>query len=119
MDTNPITYDTFWAFFVRDDASLLATLQVIRDFATRRGLRSRAAMVFVVFTMALVLAFPILASAMTGYTSSTSSFVLDAAGNFMSFSQLRPAAYRIHDGWRIGLTGDYVVTWDVADSYSC
>jgi len=112
MGTTPITYDTFWAFFVRDDASLIATLRVIRDFAARRSLRSRVAMVFIVLTMAFVLAFPTLASAMTGYTANSASFVEDTAGNLISFAQFKPLAYMIHDGWRIGLTGDYPIPWE-------
>jgi len=118
MDMTPITYDTFWVFFVRDDASLWAMLRVIRDFATRRSLSSRVVVVFIVFSMAFVLAFPTLAGAMTGYISNSGSFVWDTAGNLISFSQFRPAAYVIHDAWRIGLTGDYVVTWSTASTHS-
>jgi len=112
MDRTPITYDTFWTFFVRDDASFLATVRLVWDFCTRRSLRSRVAMVFIILSMSFVLAFPTMASAMTGYTANSASFVPDHSGNLISFSQFQPLVYVIHDGWRIGLTGDYPVTWE-------
>ncbi|KAI1843401.1 hypothetical protein JX266_010398 [Neoarthrinium moseri] len=113
LENGSVTYNTFWTIFMRDDASLQATVRMIRDFTSRRGLQSKIAMLFIILTMVLVLAFPTLASAMTGYTLKFAAFVKDTDGNFVQFSQFGLLAYIIHDDWRIGLDGDYPVTHDI------
>lgn len=111
MDSTPVTYETFWAIFMRKEASLMSTFCMARDFAVRRSLRSRTAMIFMVLCMAFILVFPTLAGAMTGYSSKTSSFVADTNGDLSPFAQFTPVLYIIHDGWRIGLSGDYPVPY--------
>jgi hypothetical protein len=56
---------------MQSEASFRATVRMIRDFTSRRGLKSKIAMVFMIATMIFVMAFPTLASAMTGYTGKT------------------------------------------------
>jgi hypothetical protein len=111
MHTGPVTYGSYITVFLESEASLWSTYRITRDFATRRELRSRLAMVCIVMTMVYVLAWPTLASAMTGYTSTSGAFVLDSENNFMSFASFTPVAYVIHDGWRVNLTGDYLVPY--------
>lgn len=111
MLDGPTTYDTYWTIFMRDEASLWSTIQIARDFVKRQDLQSRLARLFIVLVMAFVLAFPTLASAMTGYTSKVGAFVQDRDQNLIQFSQYDLLAYTIHDGWRIGLSGDYPITY--------
>ncbi|KAH7160999.1 hypothetical protein EDB81DRAFT_783720 [Dactylonectria macrodidyma] len=111
MDTGPVTYDTFFTVYLEDEASLRSTAKMIRDFSTRRGLRSKLAMTFIIITMVYVLAWPTLASAMTGYTSASEAFVIDNYQNLISFSSFTPVAYVIHDGWRLNLTGNHLVSY--------
>ncbi|ROV94215.1 hypothetical protein VSDG_05680 [Cytospora chrysosperma] len=75
MEHAPITYRTFWTYFMQSEASFRATVRMIRDFTSRRGLGSRIAMVFMISTMIFVMAFPTLASAMTGYTAKTEAVI--------------------------------------------
>lgn len=109
MVTTPVTYDTYWTVFMKDEVSAMSIFHVIRDFATNRGLRSRAAMIFMIMSMIFVLAFPTLVSAMTGYTTNREAFITDSQQNLIPFASFIPVAYIIHDGWRINLTGDYFV----------
>jgi hypothetical protein len=112
MATAPITYDTFFTIFLYKEVSFLSTIRTIRDFATRRGLQSKAAMTTIVMAMIYVLAWPTLASAMTGYTATSRSVVTDRQQNFIGFESFTQVAYIIHDGWRINLDGDFIVPFD-------
>ena len=70
-------------------------------------------MVFMIATMIFVSVFPSFASAMTGYSGKLKSYIPDADNNnYNSFDGFRRVLYIIHDGWRIGKTGNYVITSD-------
>lgn len=51
--------------------------------------------------MVFILAFPTLASAMTGYDSNVSSFLPDYNGSYIPFNNFSRVLYVIHDGWRL------------------
>lgn len=118
IDHAPVTYGTFWTIFMSDEPSVMGAVHMMRDVSTRRGLRSKLAMIFIVLTMAFILVVPTLAGAMTGYAQNSEAFVADANGNMYSLMQFHPILYSIHDGWRVGLDGDYAVPW-VDNSYDC
>jgi hypothetical protein len=69
-------------------------------------------MVFMIATMVFILVLPSFASAMTGYSGNVESFVPDKSNNYLSFKSFRRVLYVIHDGWRVGKTGDYAITYD-------
>lgn len=95
---------------MQDSISILGVTGVIRDFIARRRLKSIAAMVFMTVTMLFVLAWPTVASAMTGYDSNNVAFVKIRDGSLIPFSSFVPLLYVIHDGSRIdGLTDEYLV----------
>lgn len=110
MATGPVTFDTFFATHLEETASLKSILKMFRDFTTRQGLRSRSAMVFIIGSMLFILAWPTLAGAMTGYTAAETAFVSNSEGGLVPIDKLISVPYVIHDGWRIGLQGDYLVT---------
>lgn len=60
MESQPITYQTFWTTFMQHEASLTSILGLIKDFVTKKGLKSKLVMAFMVVTMIFVLAFPTL-----------------------------------------------------------
>ncbi|KAK3690449.1 hypothetical protein B0T22DRAFT_481627 [Podospora appendiculata] len=109
MHQDPVTYATYWTVFIEGQPSLTSTTQLVRDFATRKGLRSKAAMTFIVAAMVYVLAFPTLAGAMTGYALENGSFVQDLDGNLIPTSNFTAIQYIIHDGARVNLTNDQQV----------
>lgn len=122
MHAGSVTYNSFFAIFIESEASLRSTYRITRDFATRRALRSRLAMVCIVAVMAFVLAWPVLASAMSGYTPALRPFVLDIEDNLLSYTAFEPMAYVIHDGWRLNQTGDFLVSFyqdEHADGNGC
>ena len=114
MIDQPVTYGVFYAFLVEDQPSLVTTSQVIRDFATRQAVRPNIAAFFIVMSMVFGLAFPTLASAMTGYTVQTDAFVSYGlpGGGIVPFSTLTPIAYVIYDGGRVNLTDNYLVPYE-------
>lgn len=68
------------------------------------------AMIFMVVTMLFVLAWPTIASAMTGYDSNNVAFVKIRDGSLIRFNSFSPLLYTIHDGSRLdGLTDEYLV----------
>ncbi|KAI3393152.1 hypothetical protein diail_4677 [Diaporthe ilicicola] len=109
METNPITYRTFWTTFMQREPSLQSITRLIRDFASKRGLRSKVAMAFMVITMLFVMAFPTLASAMTGYTANNEAVIKMQDGTQTPFGDFRQLTAIIHDGSRVGLEADYKV----------
>ena len=60
-----------------------------------------------VATMLLILAFPTLMSAMSGYDSNVVSRIQDGDNNLVPFDKYAQVLYVIHDGWRIGQGGNY------------
>ncbi|KAJ0117391.1 hypothetical protein J7T55_003805 [Diaporthe amygdali] len=107
-DTRNVSYHTYWTIYMQDDISLMAVMGVIRDFIARRRLKSVAAMVFMAVTMLFCLAWPTIASAMTGYDSNNIAFIKIRDGSLIPFSAFIPLLYVIHDGSRIdGLTDEY------------
>ncbi|KAH6663284.1 hypothetical protein F5X68DRAFT_123649, partial [Plectosphaerella plurivora] len=111
MESKPVTYNTYFTTHLESSASVRSTLKMMRDFSTRKGLRSRIAMAIIILDLLFMLAWPTLASIMTGYTSEEASFVRDSAGNLITTTQINTLAYVIHDGWRVNVSGDYLVTY--------
>ncbi|KAL1871877.1 hypothetical protein Daus18300_004510, partial [Diaporthe australafricana] len=101
MMTDPVTYQTFWAVFMEDGPSLRSILRTFRDFVWRRGLRSKLTMLLMIFTMSFVLAFPTLASAMTGYSANNEAVVKTDDVNQVPFSQFQEVRFIIHDFNRV------------------
>lgn len=110
-DRLSITYDTYWTFFMARDANLTNSLVLIRDFAVRKGLRSKVTMIIAVLTMVFVTSWPTIASAMTGYDSNNTGFINLTDSTQVPFSSFKPLLYVIHDGSRVGLSDDYPVTY--------
>ncbi|KAF2869436.1 hypothetical protein BDV95DRAFT_99821 [Massariosphaeria phaeospora] len=122
MDVKPITYRSFYTIFIQDGPSILSIFSLVRDFAFRQGLHSKIAMTFIVTTMAFVLVFPTLGSAMTGYSSSVSAFIPDANAteetrSLIPFRELEPVLYVVHDGWRINQGSNYYIPADEPSDY--
>jgi hypothetical protein len=109
MVTKPITYLTFRVAFLETSPSLASTYRLARDVLSRRGLDSKFATIFIIWSMLFILGWPTISSAATGYTPTTEPFILTFDHNFVAFSYFQPLAYVIHDGSRVGLTADYQV----------
>lgn len=109
MATDPVTYQTFWTIFMQDGPSLRSIFRTFRDFIWLRGLRSKSAMFFMILTMTFVLAFPTLASAMTGYSANNQAVVKTDNVNQALFSQFRLVWYVIHDGNRVNKSVQYTI----------
>lgn len=119
MMTDPVTYQTFWTVFMQDGPSLTSVLRTFRDFTWRRGLRSKPTMVFIILTMIFVLAFPTLASAMTGYSANNQAVVKTDSVNQVLFSQFESARYVIHDGNRVNLSVNHAIGTDYDAIMAC
>lgn len=111
MQSAPVTYQTFRCVFINGDANVATPYRLAKDFIKRRRLISTTAMVFIVASTLFVLVFPTLAGSMTGYIGVMMSFVKDDNGKLIPFAKFDYVAYIIHDGQRLNLTADYVVTY--------
>lgn len=67
-------------------------------------------MIFMVFTMIFIVAFPTIVSAMSGYDSNVDSYMPDLDDNFFRFGNFSRVLYVIHDGWRINQDGNFWIT---------
>jgi len=110
MATGPITFNTYRTVFLQPEGSFVSIPCLVRDFSKRHGLKSRAAMTFMITTLVFILVFPTFGSAMTGYSANVESYVQDAARNYVRFSAFEYAFYVVHDGARVGLYDDYPVS---------
>lgn len=111
MEVTPVTFGTYRTVFLPNGGLFFAILFTIRDFVTRRGLHSKIAMIFMIYTMVFTFMYPTLASAMTGYSANVEAFVNTTAGEYVPLGSFGFAYFVIHDGWRIeGLQGDHLVT---------
>ncbi|CAI6339998.1 unnamed protein product [Periconia digitata] len=117
MEVAPITYSSFRTIFVETSPGIYSTARLIRDFTTRKGLHSRIAMIFIIYSAILTLLFSTLASAMTGYTVNNISQMRDYQSNSVNFTQFKILLYTIHDGDRVGLTRDFLVTSNPMQDY--
>ncbi|CAI6259236.1 unnamed protein product [Periconia digitata] len=120
METGPVTYSSFRAVFIEKGPSITSIVRLIRDFVSRKGLRSQIASVFIIASMAFILAFPTLASAMSGYTSVVAAQIVDPESNMIPFTKFGLVVYTIHDGDRIGERKDFPVIHqnDAEDPYA-
>ncbi|KAF2676643.1 hypothetical protein K458DRAFT_379709 [Lentithecium fluviatile CBS 122367] len=111
MEVAPVTYNSFRVVFLETGPTLFSIGRLMRDFSVRKGFQSKIATAFILATMIFTLAFPTLASAMTGYTAALKAYVPDHQNaNYIRFDKFEPAVYMIHDGDRINKTKDFVVT---------
>lgn len=68
-------------------------------------------MVFMVLTMIFAMIFPTFAGAMTGYSANTNAYINATDANYVPFKAFDYALYTIHDGYRVNLTDDYIVSY--------
>ena len=109
VQKGPVTFATFWLAFMDSQPSVDSTILLIRDFVTKPSRQSSLIAIFLPLAMFFVIAFPTLASAMTGYSARTEAFVTDAQQNLVPLSSFILAGYTIHDGSEIGLANNYVI----------
>lgn len=94
---------------MQSEATMPSIVRLIRDFASKRGLRSKVAMTFMIITMVFIMVFPTLASAMTGYTANNEAVIKFGNGTQTPFGSFRQLVAIIHDGGRVNLTDEYMV----------
>jgi hypothetical protein len=119
MEVMPVTFRTYRTIFLPGGS--------LRDFCSRHALHSRLAMIFMVFTMAFTLAFPTLLGALAGYQGNVDAFVRVSEDNqlgtpqdsYIPFTSFSYAYFVIHDGWRVGLEGNHIITEAVSGQGKC
>lgn len=92
---------------MQSEALILAIPLLIRDFVWRHSLTSKAAMIFMIATMVLVLIFPSFGSAMTGYTPNLKAFIPEGENTSVAFESFEIVLFTLHDGSRINYTNEY------------
>ncbi|KAF9768377.1 hypothetical protein IL306_014346 [Fusarium sp. DS 682] len=90
--TKPATYTTVWLLRFQTDPSFVSIMGLLHQFIWRRGLASRAAMSFMVAAALLILAFPTVASSMTGYTTVNKVYIEVPETGLVELSATYPGA---------------------------
>ncbi|KAI1800065.1 hypothetical protein F4811DRAFT_54842 [Daldinia bambusicola] len=109
MEFAPVTFTVFSYIFLQDEPSFFSTIGMARAFIFNRGLKSKLAMVFIILSMLFIIAWPTVAGAMTGYTTTNDAFVPDTSNNYISILSFQPVLYVIHDGERVNLSNNTYV----------
>ncbi|KAK3984706.1 hypothetical protein QBC44DRAFT_9400 [Cladorrhinum sp. PSN332] len=116
METRPITYETFSAVFIKQDASFLGIYRLWKDGSFYRAPRSKPSVVFIFFSLLFALLFPTLADAMTGYVGKTEAFIRIHQSDdpsFIKFAEFDVVEFIVHDAWRINMTNNLIVGFGV------
>ncbi|KAK8093573.1 hypothetical protein PG997_000258 [Apiospora hydei] len=114
MRRHPVTYQVFRAIYLESEPSIVSTYRLVKDGITgKRRVVPATGLVFMVATLVFVLIFPTLSGSMTGYINVSRGFVQASGGDMVPFESLDFVAYVIHDGWRVNLTGDYIISLGV------
>lgn len=116
MEHAPVSYGTFEAITFQHGSST-ALMKLAQGFTFNKGLRAKVAIGWIIISAIFVLAFPTLTSAMSGYTANGEAYI-NINNNFVIFSNFVLVRYIIHDGWRVGLGGNYLVTTAMNPSFS-
>ncbi|KAI1380584.1 hypothetical protein F4677DRAFT_403956 [Hypoxylon crocopeplum] len=111
MEFAPVTYAVFSTIYLQDEPSIFSTFRIARVFISGRGLKSKLSMVFIILSMLFLVGWPTFVSAMTGYTTIVEAFIPNYDGSYIPYSDFQPIAYIIHDGQRVNLTEDYMVSF--------
>ena len=102
METTSVTYDTFIAITLQE-SSLSSLFKISRDYRSNRGARAKWEIVWITLSLAFILAFPTLISAMSGYSTNSQAFVRVDNSTLVPWTDFRLVRYVINDGHRIGL----------------
>jgi hypothetical protein len=132
MERSPVSFETFESVTLQN-SSVLALVNLIKGYSTNSGARAKLSVSWMILALSYVLGFPTLMSAMTGYSgtywhsqrpygfpspqatncrpvlATSQPYIQTPDGNQVQWSSFRLVNYIIHDGWRVGLTGDYIV----------
>ncbi|KAI0435082.1 hypothetical protein F5Y09DRAFT_294779 [Xylaria sp. FL1042] len=91
MTIQPVTFATYRILFADSGPSISSTTSLLHDFIRFKGLASKSAGAFLIYSILLSLALPTLVSSATGYTSLNEGFIRAYDNNLVpisSFNQL-------------------------------
>ena len=110
MAVSPVSYATYRTVFFRLGPDTSSIFTLLREFIFYRALNSKVVMIWMTLSASFIAFFPTWASAMSGYDANRGAFVWDQTGNYLQLSDFQYIDYVIHDGDRIGLTKDYIIS---------
>ncbi|KAF2434612.1 hypothetical protein EJ08DRAFT_627574 [Tothia fuscella] len=110
MEVTPISFATYKIIFLREGPTFWSTIRLLREFVRYRALNSKVAMTWMILSASFIVAFPTLASAMSGYSGNSIAFVPDQSTNdYLLWSDFQQVDYIVHDGERVNLVQNFVV----------
>ncbi|KAI0515392.1 hypothetical protein F5B22DRAFT_188422 [Xylaria bambusicola] len=86
MAIQPVTFATYRILFTDSGPSISSTASLLYDFIKFRGLASKWASAFLIYSIMLSLAFPTLAGSTTGYTTLNEAFIHTDDNNLIPIS---------------------------------
>lgn len=100
MEGSQVSYHTF-AAFAFETGTTTGVFMLAKDFASNRSLRSKMIVSWVLAATLYIVAFPTLASAMTGYTNVMEAYLEDKSQNFVRWELFSVVDWIIVDADRI------------------
>ncbi|GAW16905.1 hypothetical protein ANO14919_063520 [Xylariales sp. No.14919] len=86
MTIRPITFATYRVLFTDNGPSISSTMSLLHDFIKFKGLASKLASTFLIYSILLALAFSTLVGSATGYTTLNEAFVQAYDDNLVPIS---------------------------------
>ena len=131
MEHSSIDLVVFESLALCDTLSCFSIFVLIKDFVAKGTTRAKFSMLWIIIASVYALFFQTLMSAMTGYSGrSFPSFLalaiwtwsnmspaktrpyiqIPPGGTQIPWSNMSSVVYIVQDGWRVGLTGNYLCT---------
>lgn len=98
MEESKVSYKTFQGLAF-GFSSLSSIVMVAGELLTTRGMKGKTVTLFLLFSSTFVLAFPTLASSMSGYDTNNSAFLADRDGDNIPWSYLVPLSSNTSTDW--------------------
>jgi hypothetical protein len=117
MEEQSIPLRTFEAVALQD-STFVAFYKQTSTFLSMRNWRHKLRIFWIILSTVFIVAFPTLASAMTGYAPLTDPFVRGQGGQLVPLSSYLDVIYIIHDAERLGLASSLVLTNIPSDNAS-
>lgn len=109
MEHQTIPIGTFEAVALQD-ATGIAFYKQISNFLAIKNWRHQLRIFWIILSTLFIVAFPTLASAMTGYAPVTNPFLKGQDGQLIPFTSYRQVRYIIHDADRVGLASPLILS---------
>ena len=114
MERHAVPVGTFEAITLQD-STFVAIYKQIRNFLSIKGWQHKLRLSWIILSTLLIVIFPILAGAMTGYAPKTDAFVRGDNSVLNPLASYLSVMYIVRDADRLGLQSPLILTNTIED----